>query len=172
VDQPLNEFESASFLLAELGPEFDPFVTSTTTRVEPLFVEELYGHLLSHELRLEQHNSTLDLFVVGANYAARGSFHHGPRGGRGSSSANHPFGRGFNSNFSKTNRGRGSGPYANSGRGSHQNSASSSRLVCQLCNHTGHIAFDCYCRIYSSRHRANMLHISDERLELATGHKC
>lgn len=55
--QPLNDFELISFLLAGLGSEFDPFVTSVTTRVEPLSLEELYGHLLTHEMRLE-HNTT------------------------------------------------------------------------------------------------------------------
>jgi hypothetical protein len=156
VDQPLNESESASFLLARLGPEFDPFVTSATTRVEPLSVEELYGHLLSHELRLEQHNSVLDLSVAGTNYAARGSFHRGSKGGRGSSSANHPSGRGFNPSFSKTTRGRGRGPYANSSRGSYQNSASSSCPVCQLCNRIGHKAFDCYNRFNEAFSRESL----------------
>jgi hypothetical protein len=46
--QPLNDFELVSFLLAGLGSEFDPFVTSVTTRVDPLSLEELYAHLLKH----------------------------------------------------------------------------------------------------------------------------
>jgi len=48
VGQPLNGFENVSFLLAGLGSDFDPFVTSITTRAEPLSVDEIYGHLLSH----------------------------------------------------------------------------------------------------------------------------
>ena len=46
VGQPLNDFEIISYLLASLGPEYDPFVTSVTTRVDPLSIDELYGHLL------------------------------------------------------------------------------------------------------------------------------
>jgi hypothetical protein len=46
--QLLNDFELVSFLLAGLGSEFDPFVTSVTTRVDPLSLEELYAHLLKH----------------------------------------------------------------------------------------------------------------------------
>ena len=49
----LNDFEIISFLLASLVSEYDSFVTSMTTRVDPLIVDELYGHLLAHELRLE-----------------------------------------------------------------------------------------------------------------------
>jgi thiamine pyrophosphokinase len=50
VNKPLTAFEMVSFLLAGLGSEYDHFVTSVQTRVEPLPVEELYGHLLAHEL--------------------------------------------------------------------------------------------------------------------------
>ena len=49
----LNDFEITSFLLAGLGFEYDSFVTSVTTRVDPLTIDELYGHLLAHELRLK-----------------------------------------------------------------------------------------------------------------------
>ena len=48
--QPLNDFEIVSFLLASLGSDYDSFVTLVTTRVDPLSIEELYGHLLAHEL--------------------------------------------------------------------------------------------------------------------------
>jgi len=34
--QLLNDFESVSFLLKGLGSYYDPFVTSVTTRVDPL----------------------------------------------------------------------------------------------------------------------------------------
>ena len=54
IDQPFNNFELISFLLAGLGLNYDSFVTIVTTRVDPLSVEELYGHLLAHEICLEQ----------------------------------------------------------------------------------------------------------------------
>lgn len=50
IDQPLSEFEIVSFLLVGLGSDYDSFVTSVTTRVDPLSIEDLYGHLLAHEL--------------------------------------------------------------------------------------------------------------------------
>jgi hypothetical protein len=54
VNQPLTDVEQQAFLLGGLGSEYDLFITSVTTRVEPLSIEEIYGHLLAHELRLEQ----------------------------------------------------------------------------------------------------------------------
>ena len=49
----LNDFEITLFLLAGLGSEYDFFVTSVTTRVDSLTIDELNGHLLAHELQLE-----------------------------------------------------------------------------------------------------------------------
>ena len=51
--QPLNDFEIVSYLLAGLGPEYDPFVMSVTTCVDPFSFDEPYGHLLEHKNRLE-----------------------------------------------------------------------------------------------------------------------
>lgn len=41
LDQPLNDSELTSFLLAGLGFDYDSFVTSVTTRVDPLAPEDL-----------------------------------------------------------------------------------------------------------------------------------
>jgi hypothetical protein len=86
--QPLNDFESVSFLLKGLGSEFDPFFTSVTTRVDPLSFDELYGHLLTHEMRIEQQIQAIDLAQPIANNYSRSPM---PRGrgyrGRGSSSS-------------------------------------------------------------------------------------
>jgi hypothetical protein len=69
--QPLNDFESVSFLLKGLGSEYDPFVTSVTTRVDPLSIDELYGHRLAHEMCLDQQTSALDLPPAAANFTNR-----------------------------------------------------------------------------------------------------
>jgi hypothetical protein len=52
IDQPLNDFELIAFLLAGLGSNYDSFVTSITTYVTPMTLDDLYGHLLAHEHRL------------------------------------------------------------------------------------------------------------------------
>ena len=67
--QPLNDFELVSFLLASLGSNYDSFVTSMTTRVDPLSIKEPYGHLLAHELRLEHQQPIVDLSIARANFA-------------------------------------------------------------------------------------------------------
>ena len=55
VDQPLPPHEALSFLLAGLSSDYDSLVTSVKTQVHPMSLEDLYGHMLSHELRLAQH---------------------------------------------------------------------------------------------------------------------
>ena len=135
-----------AFLLAGLGPDYNPFVTSVTTRVEPLSVEEIYGHLLSHELRLEHHYSSIDLSVTGARYAAHGG------------NSFRPHCSGYNSILGAPSSGRGpSRPYSNRqsrgrGRNTHffPGHGSSPRPVCQVCNRVGHIALDCSSRYNES----------------------
>jgi hypothetical protein len=129
--QPLNDFESVSFLLKELGFENDPFMTSITTIVDPLSVDELYGHLLAHEMRLEQQIPSIDVHPPAANITTRMSNFHG-RGFRGR--GDHPY-----------NRGRGS--FNNRGRGSYfSTDAASSRPTCQICGKPRHTAVHCYYR--------------------------
>jgi hypothetical protein len=134
VDHPLNDFEMISFLLVALGSDYDSFVTLVNTRVEPLSIEDLYGHLLAHELRLIQNQPSVDLSVAAANYAHKGFL---PRGGRGghSPTTNHA-GR-TSSPGQHTNRGRGRGC---------GNSSYNSRPICQVCGKLGHIALTCYHR--------------------------
>jgi hypothetical protein len=136
VNKLLSNFEMVSFLLAGLGSEYDPFVTSVQTRVEPLPVEELYGHLLANELCLESHNTTIDLAVLGANVASQGSSSfRSYRGGR--SQSHNSSGRGSPPRHSpRFNRGR--------GRGSSGPRHSSNRPLCQICNKLGHLAITCY----------------------------
>jgi hypothetical protein len=40
-NEALRETELVSYILAKLGTEYDPLVTSITTRVEPIFLDEL-----------------------------------------------------------------------------------------------------------------------------------
>jgi hypothetical protein len=131
--QPLNDFESVSFLLKGLGSEYDPFVTSVTTRVNPLSIDELYGHFLAHEMRLEQQLPAIDVHPPAANFTTRNSPSRGQgfrdRGGR-------PY-----------NRGRGSFS-SNRGRGSYfsPDAASSTRPPYQICGKPDHTAIRCYYR--------------------------
>lgn len=50
-----------SSLLARLGSDYDALVTPVTTLAEPMSLEDLSGHLLTHEPRIEQHTSSLEI---------------------------------------------------------------------------------------------------------------
>ena len=147
VDHPLNDFEMISFLLAGLGSEYDSFVTLVNTCVDPLSVEDLYGHLLGHELRLIQNQPSINLSVATTNYAQKGFSNRGGRGGR-SPTTNQA---GHNSSpGQRTNHGRGCG------RGNYSNN---SHAMCQVCGKIGHIALTCYHRFdnsYSHKDNSNM----------------
>jgi hypothetical protein len=59
IDQPLNEFDLVLFLLAGLSSGYDSFVTSFTTRVDPISLEELYGLLHADQENHLEHNNVL-----------------------------------------------------------------------------------------------------------------
>jgi len=132
-----------SFLLAGLGFDFDPFVTSVTTRAYPLSVDEIYSHLLPHEMRLEQHQASLDLSVASANFATQGnSSQHSSRGMRGAC-GHRSSGRSFSSGASRPFHGKGRGSF---GHGFSSSNFHSNQPLCQVCNRYGHVALDCYNR--------------------------
>jgi hypothetical protein len=108
IDKPLTEEEQVSFLLAGLGSKFESFVTTVQMRTDLLSIEALYGHLLSHELRLAQAQPKVDLSLAGAHFASHGgSFSRGGRGGRFSNTSQN--GRTSFSSGQWTNRGRSRG---------------------------------------------------------------
>jgi hypothetical protein len=74
IDEPLKESETISYILAGLSTDYDPLVTSITTRVDPISMEDLYGHLLTHEQRIEVHNFAPDLSSSSVNVAQRHTF--------------------------------------------------------------------------------------------------
>jgi hypothetical protein len=129
VDHSLPPHEALPFLLASLGFDYDSLVTFVKTQLHPMSLEDLYGHMLGHELRLAQHQPTVDLSNVSANFINKGN---PTRGGRSTST--------FNSN-----RGGGRSHFnANRGRGHGRQNYSSNRLVCQVCQKLSHVALQCY----------------------------
>lgn len=151
--QPLNDFEIGSYILAGLGPEYDPFVTSVTTRVDPLTVDELYGHLLAHESRLEQHALPTTESFPSAHLASkqsrgRGTYAGPRRGFTNSSAARQP-------SYSRGHRGRGRGgrPPSSPFSASLQHDGTGPvRPTCQVCNKIGHTALHCYNRFNHAYH--------------------
>jgi hypothetical protein len=132
--QPLNDFESVSFLLKGIGSEFDPFVTSVTTRVSIRYPLMSYMDIFLRMRCVLSSNfwplillNLLQIFLLSLQYLEAeaivavdhlppmvdGHYYHG----RGSSS---------------NNRGRGS-YFSN-------DATSSSRPTCQFCGKLGHTA--------------------------------
>lgn len=74
VETPLSSAEFISYLLARLSSDYDAFVTSVTTRVEPLSPEDLYSLLLTHENRLSHFSHLPHSTNLSANFT---SFAHG-----------------------------------------------------------------------------------------------
>ena len=133
VDQPLPPHEALSFLLAGLSSDYDSLVTSVKTQVHPMSLEDLYGHMLSHELRLAQHQPTVDLSNGSANFTNKSFSTRGGCGGRNSSTFSSNCGG--RSNFN-SNRGR--------GRGRNNSYYNPNQPVCQVCQKPGHTALQCY----------------------------
>jgi hypothetical protein len=153
---PVSDFEFTAYLLVGLGPEYDPFVTSVTTRVEPLSMDTLFGHLLAHESRIAQHHQSDSLFPT-ANIAARSPNPH--RGRDNHKSFPRSSGQGFRS------RGRAYQNYVSASRsqGGHTSHSLHScpnpsmgpprssphmgfRSTCQVSGKMGHSALTCYHR--------------------------
>ena len=56
IGQPLQEEEIISYMLAKLDYEYDALVTSISTRTNPIFLTNLYTHMLSYEI-LKKHQN-------------------------------------------------------------------------------------------------------------------
>jgi hypothetical protein len=138
IHTPLRESKLVSYVLAGLGSDYDPLITSITTRIDPVSLEELYGRLLTHEQRLDHANSASDLAVSNVNIAQKNNLTTGrpPRP------------------FSATSRQQTVSSFSNHGRGCRGrgrdrgsfNHSSSLRPTCQVCLKPGHTAAKCYHR--------------------------
>jgi hypothetical protein len=119
-DAPLRDEEVLSYLLASLPAEYDPFVTSMTTKAEALSLDDVFAHLVAFEARKLQHLADLQLnHGASVNYVGR------RRGGRGGQS-------------------RGGAPSHGERRGNNP------RPECQICGRVSHTAVKCWYRMDES----------------------
>jgi hypothetical protein len=135
-DAPLRNDEVVAYLLAGLGSDYDPFVTSITTKTEALSLDDVYSHLLAFEARQLQNQTETRLNIgASANFAGRGG--QAPRGrGRGA-----PPGHG---------RGRWLAPFQGRGGQSAPSYDRPKRPSCQICGRKGHTAVKCWHRMDES----------------------
>lgn len=59
IGQPVSEYDLYNQILNGLGPEYGSIHTSIANRETPISFEELFGQLLTFELRLELHASAI-----------------------------------------------------------------------------------------------------------------
>uniref|UniRef100_A0A453Q748 Uncharacterized protein n=1 Tax=Aegilops tauschii subsp. strangulata TaxID=200361 RepID=A0A453Q748_AEGTS len=123
IGKPLDDDEVLGYILAGLGPEFEPLVASITARNDPISLSSFYAFFLSAELRLEQQASSGNIHPS-ANVAARHiDGHRGGQGGQGARG-----GHGDQGGRGRGTRGRGNGR---------------TNLKCQVCSKFGHDALHC-----------------------------
>jgi hypothetical protein len=134
IDKPLSNCEVVSYILARLGSEYDSFVTTVTTKIDPIMLDELYGHLMTFESRLEQNNAAVNIAFPSANIVTKTNT------GRGSN---------YNNNrgnfYSPRSRGRGHGLGLAPPQIA-QSSSNNARPLCHICGKQGHTAIKCYRR--------------------------
>jgi hypothetical protein len=70
---PMKDDEVIAYLLVGLPIEYDSFVTSMTTKHEPLTLDDVFTYLMAYEAHQLQHQTELQLHHdTWANYAGRG----------------------------------------------------------------------------------------------------
>uniref|UniRef100_A0A2N9GNC7 Retrotransposon Copia-like N-terminal domain-containing protein n=1 Tax=Fagus sylvatica TaxID=28930 RepID=A0A2N9GNC7_FAGSY len=129
IGQPIHDNDLITQILAGLPSDYNDLVTSINTRLEDMPIDELFGHLLTHELRLEQQATVPDLGIPMANLAAK-TFNSTPQG-----RPHHRSNGGSSSSFPNSNNG--------------------SRPPCQICFKVGHTASTCWHR-FEQQYQAPM----------------
>ncbi|KAA8546901.1 hypothetical protein F0562_003330 [Nyssa sinensis] len=94
-------------------------------------LEDIFGHLLNFELRLQQHTQVVEATIGSGNVATRTDYSRGPHGKTQYSNC-------ASSYSGSLGRGR--------GRGSRHGSLGGNRPMCQICDKVGHLAIKCFHR--------------------------
>nr|XP_051211370.1 cold shock protein 2-like [Lolium perenne] len=134
IGQPLHEEEIISYILAGLGPNYDPLVTSLSVKDDiTLDKDSEYGIGNGSSVNFTRRNN---------------QGRSGGQGGQGGQPG-HPGGRGNGDGGRGRGQGRGGGGHGrpNQGCGGGNGAGSgASRPICQICKKVGHIALRCYNR--------------------------
>lgn len=127
---PVNDTDLVSTFLAGLSTDYDAFVTSINTHVDPIGLDELLGLMISQEIHQEKLHTAADI-SPSANFVTKND---------GGSSNN-------NVNNHSSYQNRRNNNYRGRGRGARgRNNCSPqflNRLICQACSRPGHSCFQC-----------------------------
>lgn len=137
IGQPMSNDDLVNAILIGLGPEYQSFATSITTRSDPVNLDIFYNYLLTLETQIEHQQSIEALLPqVNAAFKNQPSKPNSRLCGTQSNSNNYSYG-GY-SNI-QSNRGRDFRDFYNN-QGSCQSSSqfffNKRGVFCQLCNHT------------------------------------
>ena len=137
IGQPLSNNDIVTYLLAGLPSDYDSLIVTVTMRLKDFPLDDLYGHLLTHELQLEQQATVPDLGLPTANLATTPSSPNQPH---------HPF-TNFHGCGNNGGRGHGKGHFScGLGNNGSYSNTSSSRSFYQICLKVGHTAPTCWHR--------------------------
>ncbi|KAF8398674.1 hypothetical protein HHK36_014529 [Tetracentron sinense] len=136
IGQPITEYDLCNQILNGLGQEYDPVHTSVVNRDTPINFEDLFGQLLTFEMRLDSHTTTPTLEQPSTAFFTNRSTHSRAQGRGGSRGSSYFRGRG---------RGRNHGGRANPSN--NHSTKPSNAPSCQICNRVGHSALDCFHRL-------------------------
>jgi hypothetical protein len=165
-----DDDDVASYVLSELGDEYNGFVAAITTMIkaqQSISLRDLYSQFLAYEARLETQNPSSDNFGESSvNAASRDQF--GNRGGRGGQANYGGTGRdqyndgGYNTyggqvggsnnygsqgNYNGGYQARGGYQQRRGGGGERTNDRGRPDITYQVCGKTGHLAFCCWQRL-------------------------
>ncbi|KAK4851405.1 hypothetical protein QYF36_014806 [Acer negundo] len=141
IGEPIAKKQLNQYVLGGLGPEYDAFVATATSRA--ITYEELRGFLLSHEGRIERYNNLTSnsSLMPSANVA---TLQNNRNNGQCSQYYRVLLGLNQSQNWY---RGGGANRARGRGRGGRN---FNSRVHCQICGRPGHIAPACYYRLDQS----------------------
>lgn len=145
IGKRIEDEELIAYMLQGLGPDYDPLVTSITTRTDVYTVSDVYAHMLSYEMRHLRKGTFEQL--SSANNVNRISIRGGANGGRGSRGRS----RQLNSGHGQSRR-----TVNNPGR-QPSKTQSSSGIVCQICGKPNHDALQCWHRFDQAYQAENNL---------------
>jgi histone deacetylase 1/2 len=128
VGKRLQDDELIAYLLRGLGPDYEPLVTSITTRVDTMSISDVYAHMLDFETRQEYYNSFSQ--VTSANNVNRSSGRG--RGGRGRGGRGGGGGRSQGAQVTRPQK--------------VQSAGASDKPLCQICHKPNHDALQCWHR--------------------------
>ena len=83
IGNPISDPDLLIHVLAGLGPQYDSFIPSITTRIDQVSLDTLHGLLSSHEILLQLQSQRVSDSLVLSAHKTDSTIHQGNQGGRG-----------------------------------------------------------------------------------------